>query len=110
MPLAFTTNLNTILGGTGNRSLRVVSIAFDSSYPTGGEPFAPADIGFLTFDFVYAESAVGYIFRYDYTANTLLAYYQNVVAGADSALIQVAATTDLSAVTGVRTLIIGQNR
>lgn len=83
--------------------LYVGSVAFDNSYPTGGEsitlPFTPV--------LLIAESSAGYTFQYDYTNKKLLAYYADYDAVADGVLIQVADTTDLSALTDVRFIAIG---
>lgn len=106
MPLIID-NFTRILGGAGNRNINICDIDFDASYATGGEALTPATVGMQQFDLVLCESAVGYVFRYDYTANTLLAYWADNNGVADSALIQVPDTTNLSAVTNVRTLIIG---
>ncbi len=78
------------------------SVAFDSSYPTGGEaiifPFTP--------DIVIITPASGYIFEYDYTNAKILVYYFDYDAVADGAAIQVPNTTDLSALTSVRMIAI----
>ena len=109
MVLTLTTELDTVLGGTGHRSLKLIDIDFDSSYPTSGESLTPADINFLSIDFLYVESTSGFVFEYNYSGELLLAYYADYDAGADSALIQVANTTDLSAVANARGLVIGQS-
>ncbi|MCK6620335.1 MAG: hypothetical protein HUU32_12790 [Calditrichaceae bacterium] len=92
MSLALTTR-KTDLQGT----VRVVylDITFDSSYPTGGEPF---ETGLDTVLSANIEPSGGYIFKYDYTNRKILAYYADYDAVADGALIQVADTTDLSAI------------
>lgn len=103
-----------IVGGTGGYKAVVKTIAFDNSYPTGGEQLGSAAtaaagaaaLGLSSVLFLQAESTAGYVFEYDY-AGKLLAYYADYNAGADGALIQVPNATDLSAVTGVRVLAIG---
>ena len=57
---------------------------------------------FSTLMFVQFEIKSGYVFEYDYANKLALAYWADYDAGADGALIQVANTTDLSGVTGVR--------
>ena len=90
---------NTILKRVGHDHAMVTGkITFDSSYPTGGEALdlskhMPNEIEFISF-----ESDDGYIFQYDRTNKKILAYYFDYNAGADGAAIEVANTTDLSAV------------
>ena len=109
MALTITTELATVLGGQGNRSLKLIDIDFDSSYPTSGESLTPASINFLSIDFLYAETTSGFVFEYNYSGELLLAYYADYDAVADGALIQVANATDLSSVTNVRAMVIGQS-
>jgi len=71
------------------------TVLFDSSYPTGGEA---VEFGF-TPEFVIAEPTAGYVFTWDYTNEKLLAYRYDYDAVADGVAIQVADTTNLSAVT-----------
>ena len=53
MALTITENLPaTTIGGLGNRSFKVVTLAFDASYPTGGESLTPAIVDMNSFDFV----------------------------------------------------------
>lgn len=90
------------------RNYRLVTgtIAFDSSYPTGGEAL---DLSgkLKTLKSVMLENKSGYVFEYDYANKLVKAYYYDYDAGADGAAIEVANTTDLSAVTGVRFTAIG---
>lgn len=82
------------------------TFAFDSSYPTGGEAFTELADKFATLQGVVFESKGGYTFTFDYTNEKVLAYWvDTTVDGAAQA--QVANTTDLSAVTGVRFLAWG---
>lgn len=69
------------------------NITLDSSYPTGGEA---VDIGLDTIHSAHLEPDDGYIFKYDYTNNKILAYYADYDDTADGALIEVAAAVDLS--------------
>lgn len=102
-----------IVGGTAGYKAVVKTVAFDNSYPTGGEQLGSAAtaaagaaaLGLSTVLFLHASSTSGYTFEYDY-AGKLLAYYGNNDA-ADGPLIEVPNATDLSAVTGVRILAIG---
>lgn len=58
----------------GNKRAVVYACAFDSSYPTGGEPLTPGNLGLSTIDFLIAEARAGYVFTYDHTNSKLLAY------------------------------------
>jgi hypothetical protein len=78
-----------------------VDITFDSSYPTGGEAIAATDIPGLvaSIDVLVAFSdQAGYQFDYDTAGKTIKAYRYDYDAVADGAAIEVAATTNLSAV------------
>ena len=84
------------------------SLAFDSSYPTNGEPMdlskqIPTDI-----HMVIIEPSAGYILQYDYTNKKVKAYWNDYNAGADAALIEVTNTTDLSGLTDVRFMAVGK--
>jgi len=78
----------------------IAEIAFDASYPTGGEALTPSDFGMT-----YAIEAViafgakgGYEFDFDKANQKLKAIYYDYDAAADGAAIEVANATDLSAV------------
>lgn len=92
----------------GNEYETRKTIAFDSSYPTGGEAITAADLGFSVFPTdVRIEPAAGFVFEMDYANKKILAYWvDTTVDGA--ALAQVPDTTDLSAVTGVRVVSRGK--
>lgn len=85
-------SLNSFLARGGK--IQVGTLAFDSSYPTGGEE---VDFGF-TPAFVIVQPVSGYVFEYDSGNDKVIAYYADYDAVADGALIQVADTTDLSSV------------
>lgn len=88
---------------SGGRALKVVTgtIAFDSSYPTGGEATTAISGHFTELLGVLFEHEDGYTFKYDYTNNKILAYWVDTsVDGAAQA--EVADTTDLSGVTALR--------
>jgi len=72
---------------TGNVRQAVVTITFDSSYPTGGESFTAADLGFTTLDFVSVAVDSCKTFevemRYNYSTAKMLAFY---TANGDTAL------------------------
>jgi hypothetical protein len=104
MVLAFST-VARMQGGAGNKNALIVDITFDSSYPTGGEPLVPADLGFDIIDYIDVPVDIGYTFMYNYST-ALEAWWQDADAGSDTAFVEVANTTNLSAVT-VRALVIG---
>jgi hypothetical protein len=52
----------------------IADVTFDSSYPTNGEPLAPALLGLSHLDFVLPSPAAGYIFEFDHAANKLKAF------------------------------------
>lgn len=71
-------------------------ITFDSSYPTGGEPFVASDIGLgeiLSIGINQGED--GYVFHWDRANDTIIVYES---AGANAPLTEVANLTDLSGV------------
>lgn len=81
----------------GVQKVRELTVTFDSSYPTGGESFTPADAGFVNFDRVQVDPADGYVFEYDATNQKIIAYWVDTTTdGAPMA--EVANTTDLSSV------------
>jgi hypothetical protein len=89
----------------GNSRIVIGSFAFDSSYPTNGEACDP---GLGTVNLAICDSCVsGYVFQYDYANKKIKAFYADYDAVADGALIEVADTTDLSALTSVRMIFIG---
>lgn len=67
---------NTIQNRTVHGNQRVVTFStnFDSSYPRGGEPLTPADLGLDRIDMVLASAQDGHTFEFDYTNNLLKAY------------------------------------
>ena len=85
------------------------TIAFDSSYNSGGESldfsyFFPTKV-FI----VIIPSVAGYIFQYDYTNKKAIVYLQDYdLASADAPLVQVTASANLaSALADVRFLAFG---
>lgn len=58
----------------GNRRVANVVVAFDSSYPTGGETFSPSDVGMRVIEAVRITPNYGYSFDYDYTNSTIRVY------------------------------------
>jgi hypothetical protein len=86
------------------------TIAFDSSYPTGGEPLSTTDLGFKAQpSVVEIEPKAGYVFEYDFTNQKILAYYGDNNNASDGPLIEVPNTTNLATVTGVRVRSVGKH-
>jgi hypothetical protein len=84
------------------------TIAFDTSYPTGGEPIVPADVKMSKLLVLLVESNDGYVFTWDDTNDTLIAYHGNYDPGsADGPLIEVGNTSDLSGITDARYIAFG---
>lgn len=83
----------------GRTRVRIREVTFDSSYPTGGESFTPADVGLSEFLAVLVSvdsaAAGGHVVQYDYTNKKLMAFVEEAVA-AGGALVEVANTTNLS--------------
>lgn len=92
----------------GGVQVRIYEVAFDSSYPTGGESLTPAMFGLNTIDFLLAEPAGGYTFEFDHANSKLIARQGDNDNLGDAPSVEVANTTDLSAVTGIRVLVIGR--
>ena len=66
----------------GSKRVIFCDIAFDSSYPTGGESLTASDIGLSVVEAVFTLTKSGYIFDYDYANEKLKAYYPS--AGEES--------------------------
>ena len=84
----------------GNKRVITADITFDASYPTGGEVVSPADLGLQSILFMHVNSKAGNLIQFDAAAVKLMAYVS-------STGLQVASTTDLSAVS-VRVRAVGQ--
>lgn len=80
----------------GALKFRTVTITMDSSYPTGGESFTPAQVGLVAITQVLISQPPAYVVDYDYTNQKFLFYWTG--AGTSAVLAQVTNTLDLSAV------------
>jgi hypothetical protein len=86
------------------------TIAFDSSYPTGGEPLTKGDLGFSAAPTVVEiEPKSGYVFEYDFTNEKILAYYGDNNNASDGPLIEVPNATNLATITGVKIRAVGKH-
>lgn len=92
----------------GNLRATIFEVAFDNSYPTGGEALTAADLGLVTIEFVLFEPAAGYTFEYDHTNSKVIARHGNNDGVADGPSVEVPNTTDLSAVVAVRGIAFGK--
>jgi hypothetical protein len=87
--------------------MTIANIAFDSSYPTGGEALAANTLGMSRVDVVLAEPSAGFLFEYNHSTQALVAYQMNYPSASVGPAIEVANATDLSTVSGVRVVAIG---
>lgn len=113
MALTIGTPTYTLRPSSRGKRMGWVTIAFDSSYPTGGEALAASDIDGLEsqIDVLIAFSGQsGYVFDYDKTNEKVLVYQQKNPAdagGADIPLPEVGNAGDLSGLTAVTFFFIG---
>lgn len=66
-------------GNAGSLRIHTGTVAFDSSYPTGGEALTPSNIALATIESIWVEDALGFSFEYDYTDQKLKARCPGVV-------------------------------
>jgi hypothetical protein len=66
----------------GDRMSARVTVAFDSSYPTGGESLTPEDLALGEIDILLAGPHNGYVFEYDYTNKKLMVFQSAAVTPA----------------------------
>lgn len=79
----------------------LVNLAFDSSYPTGGESLTAAQVGLSVIEYMNVlGGGNGYHYQYDTTNSKVKVY--------STAATEVANTTDLSALTAVKAVFIGR--
>lgn len=58
---------NVIPGVIGNKRTTTFELAFDASYPTGGEALTPGQVGLQVIESAVFEPKGGYLFEWDYT-------------------------------------------
>jgi hypothetical protein len=73
-------------GNAGSINFVTGIIAFDSSYPTGGEALTAANLGLSTIQFIHIQHTKGFSFEYDYTNAKLIAYSQGAAHGTGGAV------------------------
>jgi len=60
--------------GLANRGAILCELAFDASYPAGGESFTPAMVGLSEFECVTVQNKGGYLLEFDATNQKIKAY------------------------------------
>lgn len=98
--VSLTTGRTYVNGQFGRKTEIKGTLAFDSSYPTGGETLIKSQVGLQTIDRMNIQAA-GYVCQYDSANNKVLVYYGDNNNASDGPLIEVPNTTDLSALTAV---------
>lgn len=94
----------------GRHRIRLVTVTFDNSYPTGGELFTPANVGMSQIDavFVSSDHTPAYNVAYDYVNQRLVV--SGVEQDADAAVTdpfdEENAAADLSTLV-IRVLVVG---
>ena len=78
----------------GNKRLVFGTIAFDSSYPPGGEALTAGNLGLDKIDHITFTSDIVQCY---WASDLLLAYYGDNDNAADAEFVQVANTDDISA-------------
>lgn len=79
-----------------NMGILTGTVAFDTSYPTGGEDTSGISGYFQTCLVIIFIPTAGYVFQYDKANDTVLVYQSDYSFSADAPLVEVADTTDLS--------------
>lgn len=79
--MALTVSITEIFS-VGNAQGVIGTIAFDSSYPTGGEELLPATLGLTVVKDMSVKMRSGLMFDYDYTNSKVLAYVPGITVGA----------------------------
>lgn len=89
--------------------MRLIELDFDSSYPTNGEAVNLDLIELVDVKAViFCDSRLGYSFEWD-DANSKVKVYVEEAVAAGGPLLEVANTTDLSALTNVMAIFLGTN-
>ncbi len=98
MALTFTINDQTVWG---NKHVIMATIALDSSYPTGGEAVTAANFGLNTIERFLIQTVTDGTRLYSFdAANSKIQAWTALAT-------EVTNTTDLSAVTNLRVMVIG---
>jgi hypothetical protein len=91
------------------QSVVTATVAFDSSYPTGGETLTLSKLFLGTLSAITIGSKSGYVFSYDYTNNKILVYGTSTSDPYAGSLQEKANATNLSTLTGVKIQAFGKN-
>lgn len=87
---------------------RTGKLAFDNSYPTGGEPLSASMLQLAEVFFVDVPPNAGLVFQYDYTNSKLMVFQGDNNNAADGPLVEIANAVDLSARNAVHFEVIGR--
>lgn len=90
-----------------DQSVLFVTLAFDNSYPTGGESITANAIGLTRINGAIIPGNVGYTFTWDGTNSKVLVYYGDNNNASDGPGIELPDTTDASAITAAPALFFG---
>ena len=69
----------------GKSQIRTLDVAFDASYPTGGESLTITDLSMCSITHLAATGEAGFIFEYDYTDSKLKVLYPTANQGVANA-------------------------
>jgi hypothetical protein len=95
-------------GSMGDLRYKVLQIAFDSAYVTGGEPFSPDDVGMDFFYSVQCQPTGGYSVTWLKAGNLLKVWEGDNNNAADAPGVEAGSTDDLStSMAIVETFVIG---
>ena len=87
------------IGGTNNLRINVCTVTMDNSYPSpGGEAVTANQFGLNTITALFIQPASGFVGEYIAADGKIVVRYGDNNNASDSALVEVADTTDLSAV------------
>jgi hypothetical protein len=100
MPLVFTITKGSeeVSGNTRNT---YGTLAFDATYPTGGESFTARQVGLSTLKNFFAYPSAGYVFEWDRTASKLKAFQGDNPNAAAAPMVEVVPGS-LAALTAVK--------
>lgn len=76
--------------------MKVISVAFDDSYPSGGEDLTASMVGLTAITKVIANSVSGYLIRYNYSTAKLMIFYSDSNNASDAVLTELPDATNAS--------------
>jgi len=106
MSITATNSVETVFG---DKRVKMGTLAWDSSYPTGGEAITAATFGLKTIDFLLALPSAGYVFEWDST-NSKIKAFRTEAGGADlTANTGGVVDSDTAASTGVAVYVVPES-